>query len=50
MKKEINNKGIYASVYRNRQASENVIGRMNSFDRISVTSELWRNCGNVSVC
>jgi len=37
MKKEINNNDIYASVYRNRQASENVIRTMNSFYRISVT-------------
>jgi len=48
--KEINNNGMYASAYSNRQASENVIRRMNSFYRIPVTWELWRNCGNVRVC
>jgi hypothetical protein len=49
MKKDINNNGNCASAYVNRQAIETVLRRINSFYRIPVTWELWRNCGNVSV-
>jgi hypothetical protein len=50
MKNDINNKGNYVSAYLNRQAIETVLRKINLFYRISVTWELWRNCGNVSVC
>jgi hypothetical protein len=49
-KMEINKNGIYASAYRKRQASDNVIRKVSSVYRVWVTWELWRSCGKVGVC